>query len=269
MYISRSTSTLVAILAIYGLADAFKSPALRVKRGFLSPTEIALLASADIDGDSSSTYYGQSVLNADIVKRLPRDRSNSPSYVYSDGSVPIMTTALVQSSPRHSDCHMEEHNEGTPITDEVAFIFLNTNPHANFVHGDIEVPVVAGDLVTFKGAVEHNTVIKKGYVHLAGPFHLSSVAYSNMEADDLDDECTTREDCTSGLCVRGQCVSVSCTEGTCLTNKDCSHNEDDVCVVPSIGRKLMFEARDRAVSSLRALAKLDCPGTCEPKDSST
>jgi hypothetical protein len=61
------------------------------------------------------------------------------------------------------------------VKDEVSFIFLNTNPSAKFMYANAEVPVVAGNLVKFMGDVDHQTLISKGHVHLAGPFHLSSL----------------------------------------------------------------------------------------------
>jgi hypothetical protein len=61
------------------------------------------------------------------------------------------------------------------VKDEVSFIFLNTNLSATFVYANSKVPVVAGNLIKFKGDVDHQTLISTGQVHLAGPFHLSSL----------------------------------------------------------------------------------------------
>jgi hypothetical protein len=49
-------------------------------------------------------------------------------------------------------------------------VFLNDNEDAFFKHGEEQVPVVAGNLVSFPGDVPHSTTVNSGEVYLLGPF---------------------------------------------------------------------------------------------------
>jgi len=86
------------------------------------------------------------------------------------------TAGLVKTMSMTTEPHVDAYTEsGDAVVDEfVSFIFLNTNPDAEFVHGDQSVPVEAGKLVTFPGDEAHNTVIRRGLVQIAGPFASSS-----------------------------------------------------------------------------------------------
>lgn len=57
----------------------------------------------------------------------------------------------------------------------VAFVALNTNRHARFVHDRQEIPIRRGTLVVFPGNVEHQTVVESGEVQLLGPFTLKDL----------------------------------------------------------------------------------------------
>jgi hypothetical protein len=69
---------------------------------------------------------------------------------------------------RTTDAHLDRV-KGTGH-EYVSFVFLNTNDDAYFVHGDTEVPAVAGSMVTFAGDVYHHTRVNSGHIHLLGPF---------------------------------------------------------------------------------------------------
>jgi hypothetical protein len=56
------------------------------------------------------------------------------------------------------------------IVGHVRFVFLNDNDDAFFKHGEEQVPVVAGNLVTFPGDVPHSTIVNSDEVYLLGPF---------------------------------------------------------------------------------------------------
>lgn len=176
-------ATLVALLAATTVS-AFPMASTQVTHNFLSPIQVSALASAEIDGASIGKFFGQALLDQDTVLRLPRDHT-IPVKTTADGRIPIMTSVLTESSPKHIDCHMAEERDFALLNeDHVGFVFLNTNPNAHFSHGDAVIPVQAGTLVTFPGSVEHHTVIHSGSVHLAGPFHLDSVDFVNMGAYD-------------------------------------------------------------------------------------
>jgi hypothetical protein len=65
--------------------------------------------------------------------------------------------------------------------EEVSFVFLNDNPNAFFVHGDDRIPVVAGNMVIFRGGqVKHYTEVESGEVHLLGPFGARSLESVGM-----------------------------------------------------------------------------------------
>jgi hypothetical protein len=58
----------------------------------------------------------------------------------------------------------------------VAFVFLNTNPNAHFIHDNVSIPVVEGTLVHFNGAVPHQTIFNAGVVRLLGPIYSNDFA---------------------------------------------------------------------------------------------
>lgn len=120
------------------------------------------------------------------------------------GSSTILPIRTVKQgrTPPHVD---RDPTTGVVVTNQVAFIFLEDNPDATFLHGHHDddgdgddvaasasaalgasgggtsavrttVPVIAGNLVTFPGNVNHFTVVSKGEVKLLGPFQLVTTA---------------------------------------------------------------------------------------------
>lgn len=95
----------------------------------------------------------------------------------------IRYKTITKTTSPHQDRRVTK--EGAPVVPgEVGFVFLNSNPHATFVHGDVDdpqsqkttvVPVEEGKLVVFPGSVPHHTVVESGAVKLAGPFLLSTL----------------------------------------------------------------------------------------------
>jgi hypothetical protein len=76
-----------------------------------------------------------------------------------------------KTTPEHVDSYLEDDERCLADHDSrVNFVFLNTNPDAFFVHGDVSIPVIEGHLIHFDGAQMHNTVINSGSVMLLGPF---------------------------------------------------------------------------------------------------
>lgn len=69
--------------------------------------------------------------------------------------------------------------------------------------------------------VTHNTVVDKGHVHMAGPFYLSSLGFTNMITE--GETCESDADSTNGQCVPND-------------------------------KRLLVEAQERAVKSLRGYA---------------
>jgi hypothetical protein len=92
----------------------------------------------------------------------------------------VNTVIMDKTTEEHTDYYddpvgkrrLVEHDE------RVAFVFLNTNPDAIFIHNKVKVPVVEGHLVHFNGALPHNTIIKSGSVRLLGPFYSADLSTS-------------------------------------------------------------------------------------------
>ena len=82
----------------------------------------------------------------------------------------IQTRVMTASSALHSDRYVNGDTRGGPLNERVSFFILNDNSQAKFLHGDNEVPIKKGSLVTFDGNVKHRTIIDQGVVNLLGPW---------------------------------------------------------------------------------------------------
>ena len=82
----------------------------------------------------------------------------------------IQTRVMTASSALHSDRYVNGDMRGGPLNERVSFLILNDNSQAKFLHGDNEVPIKKGSLVTFDGNVKHRTIIDQGVVNLLGPW---------------------------------------------------------------------------------------------------
>jgi hypothetical protein len=91
----------------------------------------------------------------------------------------------------------------------VAFVFLNTNQDAHFVHDDVSVPVVEGTLVHFNGAIPHHTIVNSGVVQLLGPI------YSNDFTATVGGICSCECGCDADSCANESqlncAVKIPCT----------------------------------------------------------
>jgi hypothetical protein len=185
-----STFFLIASTLGYGFASD-----LHVVEDFLTDCEIDQLLHVEIDTLYTETKsFGAGCISGSVVERLQlatgkECRSDDEDW---EAGANIATSFINGTTNRHQDYYDPEIIGGEPVSDEVAFIFLNDNPDAEFVHGEIKVPVVAGSLVTFMGNVEHNTVVRSGSVRLAGPFQLSSLAFVGAAC------CESKKDCGEG-----------------------------------------------------------------------
>jgi hypothetical protein len=96
-----------------------------------------------------------------------------------EGTVIQTRSILEGSTPVHQDRFWKDHSV---VQDKVGFIFLNENKDAMFVHGDVHVQPKKGSLVVFDGHIPHHTIVGRGEVNLAGPFHVSpSMAFVGAE----------------------------------------------------------------------------------------
>jgi hypothetical protein len=169
------------------------SDAVKVMEGFLSEQQVdEILTAADLDIFHAATKtLGVADVSSDILARMDEvlgisDRSiiyyqqenNEQDQDAPVATVPIVTSVIHTTTAIHQDHHWnDDGSSGAMVQQPVAFIFLNSNDKAMFVHGGQDdeeqeqvVPVIKGNLVTFPGNVKHNTVVMEGVVQLLGPF---------------------------------------------------------------------------------------------------
>jgi hypothetical protein len=176
------------------------SGSLQVVKDFLDECEIEHFLSAEIDDDPSnlaSSVLGGACVSATIIERLHEAAGDEETCSLSGSAEDsaIVTTLVKFTTTRHADYFLNDDGSSypEPTADDVGFIMLNNNPDAFFAYGDdgVQVAIKAGNLVTFPGNVEHDTVVKSGTVRLAGPFHVSSLAF-------VGNGCNTKADCSEG-----------------------------------------------------------------------
>ena len=102
------------------------------------------------------------------VFHLPR--TNAMEY---DEATLFNTQVIDATTDKHVDSYLVPDGERRLVENDkrVAFVFLNTNQDAHFVHDDVSVPVVEGTLVHFNGAIPHHTIVNSGVVRLLGPIY--------------------------------------------------------------------------------------------------
>mmetsp|Transcript_148995 Transcript_148995/g.211664 ORF Transcript_148995/g.211664 Transcript_148995/m.211664 type:complete len:179 (+) Transcript_148995:30-566(+) len=166
------------ILAALAQITATNGEALKTVPGFASQSEMQhiLGSSQDLQGPEIPVY-SKAFFPQAFIDRLC---AHSPSKIcefYSE-STPSQVKTFRETTPLHTDSYVATK---LPVVDEtVSFVFLNDNPDAMFVHGEQEIAVEAGKLVTFNGNVPHNTVVLKGFVQMAGPFGSETLELSKL-----------------------------------------------------------------------------------------
>ena len=162
----------VLFAAILALSSSFGS-SLSVVENFLTPEEIDHYYNVG----AQKLFHGQrrlesnTMIGSDLIRRLEQVGAILPAE--HDRELEITKSIITETTERHVDFIVNKRDKRMdPLSHDTIFVFLNTNPEAEFVYGDDErVPVIAGDMVIFSGGeVEHNTEIKSGNVHLLGPF---------------------------------------------------------------------------------------------------
>lgn len=112
-------------------------------------------------------------------------------------------TYLETSSWRHRDHFVEGDTQGQLVTSRNAFVFLNSNSDAFFLHGESDkVPVVEGTLVVFDGSVPHHTEVSSGVVHLLGPLNTESLVRVGNSTETEDPPVV---DCEDGFLLGTTC----------------------------------------------------------------
>lgn len=162
-----------ALLVVGSLGDGVE-----VIPSFFSGDELLELeASIEMASDASASvkYFGETKLSAELLARIHEKVLGKSC---SEESPKNGATVRIQELSKTTDSHPDKfvmRPDRQIVEDTVAFIALNSNKRAEFVHGDEKVPIRAGSLVTFPGSTRHHTVVNSGNVKIAGPFHVASM----------------------------------------------------------------------------------------------
>jgi hypothetical protein len=169
-------SIAIAVAFLANLRTVSASSTFKVVKGFLSNSELDhFLQVKPTEEGHYNRIHGLTKIDASLVDRLKG--VGAAKSVQTGHNAEIKTTHLTQSSAPHID-HVEDQEDFSwdVVEEEVSFVFLNDNPNAFFVHGEDRIPVVAGNMVIFRGGqVKHYTEVESGEVHLLGPFGARSL----------------------------------------------------------------------------------------------
>jgi hypothetical protein len=171
-------SIALAIAFLTNLGTVSASSAFKVVKGFLSNSELEhFLQVKPTEQGHNNRIHGLTKIDASLVDRLKE--VGAAKSVQTGHSAEIKTTHLTQSSVPHVDnVEDQEDSSWDVVEEEVSLVFLNDNPNAFFVHGEDRIPVVAGNMVVFRGGqVRHYTEVESGEVHLLGPFEAHSLQF--------------------------------------------------------------------------------------------
>ena len=175
--LANRSSTAVALCLLGGAADfaptAFAAP-IDTYANFLNSEEIEQFGSVNTDeeGGEDGRSFAAVAFDPAISRRLhdvtgTQLTAEEQSMIQYLRSIPV--TKITGTTKVHVDRH---HDSGKPVEGKAAFIVLNDNPDAKFVHGSTEIAAKAGTLVSFDANVPHNTQVARGSLSLVGPVDL-------------------------------------------------------------------------------------------------
>ena len=203
MKIFTKNNNVLAMACFLGISAIASAASVETYSNFLTDDEIQYFKSVHIDekdkADDQVKSWGAAVLDTSISKRLHKITGTHVTLKEQNEYLrSIAVTKLTGTTETHVDYHYYGDSLGIEkAEDKVAFIFLETNPDATFVHGEAKVPSEAGKLVVFDGAVPHNTQVERGTLALAGPLDLKRLSFVGP--------CTTDEDCENNFPERPKC----------------------------------------------------------------
>jgi hypothetical protein len=133
--------------------------------------------------------YGKASLSSALLSQI--EQALGPDVINAAAlgeASQVQTLRLTKTSPWHTDCEMDGSQKRTPSKKDelqVGLFFSNTNEDAYFEtqDGDLCIPVVEGNFVSFDGRMPHRTVVKSGHIDMVGPFSLSSSGFVNVAMD--------------------------------------------------------------------------------------
>ena len=259
----RSTSTAI-VLFLLGGAALFSLPttfaaSIKTYPGFLSADEIKQFTSVDVDkaGIWYTANKGRDAAALDRAISIRLHHVTGTAMTAEEQrqyrrSIPV--TKMTGTTKVHVDRH---HDSGEPVDGKVAFIMLNDNADAVFVHGSTEVPAKAGKLVVFDASVPHNTQIARGTLSLAGPVDLRRLTPVGSAGCNDDCDCI---DINSGATPICSCDSSSCN--TCPTERRLTTSDDGNTEQRQL-QKLQFlrkldEVHEREISAEEQERRLEC-----------
>lgn len=179
------------------------------------------------DSNASVKYFGETHLSADLQQHIQEvilDDSCSEE-LPKDGAK-VCIKRLTETTNSHRDTFVMRPDRQV-VKDTVAFIALNSNKRAKFVHGEEEVPIKAGSLITFSGNQCHRTIVNDGHVKIAGPFHVSSMEYVGNSGES-DETCIDQNENQSCSLKGDSNKDSKCCKGLKCVDRD--SDEADNCI---------------------------------------
>ena len=177
--------------------------AVKTYPNFLKPEEIEYFSSVEIIDD----FYGIANFDESIAKRIHEVAASELSSDISTCSIDesfeyrrsVPINHMRSTTARHQDVHVNDDGSiGEKVEGKVAFIFLDSNENATFVHGDdTHIPSEAGTLVVFDGHVPHNTIVTGGALSIVGAIDLEKLTFVGPGGPRCsnDSDCPTNDEC--------------------------------------------------------------------------
>ena len=130
--------------------------------------------------------YGKASLSSALLSQI--EQALGPDVINAAAlgeASQVQTLRLTKTSSWHTDCEMDGPQKLTSSKKDqlqVGLFFSNTNEDAYFEtkDGDLCIPIVEGNFVSFNGLVPHRSVVKSGHIDMVGPFSLSSDGFVDI-----------------------------------------------------------------------------------------
>ena len=128
--------------------------------------------------------YGKASLSSALLSQIEQKIGTDIAAVLGEDNK-VQTLRLTKTSSWHTDCEMNGPQKRTSSKKDqlqVGVFFSNTNKDAYFEtkDGDLCIPIVEGNFVSFNGLVPHRSVVKSGHIDMVGPFSLSSDGFVDI-----------------------------------------------------------------------------------------
>ena len=191
--------------------------------------------------------------------------------------VKVQTLRLTKTSPWHTDSEFSNYEKDDGPRDskaftkqhdklQVGFFLSNTNEDAYFEtdDGELCIPIVEGNFVSFDGSVPHRSVVKSGHIDMIGPFLLSSQVLSSVAQKNPKSELvsvakkTPKPDGKANKPPHCPPVTTNMTCGKTFENTVITLGQDLFC--NEILTQPPDDTRNAAITLVGKNAVLDCQG---------